>query len=114
MPTIKDEMPKNVSIKLGILNKNAIPDWVTIVNSSVIIEPTDLKLKGIHTITITLRDAHKFTTYLLEVKVTTPFNTGPPLFSPSLSSLDLRTPLGSNFTYELPLPLDPDPTDVTP
>jgi hypothetical protein len=80
----------------------------------VIITPTDLKLRGLHTITITLRDAHKYSTYLIEVKVTTPINTGPPLFSPSLSSLDLRIPLGSNFTYELPLPIDPDPTDVTP
>jgi hypothetical protein len=80
----------------------------------VIVTPTDLKLVGLHTITITLRDAHKYSTYLLEVKVTTPINTGPPLFSPSLSSLDLRIPLGSNFTYELPLPIDPDPRDVTP
>ena len=80
----------------------------------MIFTPTDLNLRGLHTITITLRDAHKYSTYLLEVKVTTPINTGPPLFSPSLSSLNLRIPLGSNFTYELPFPLDPDPTDVTP
>jgi hypothetical protein len=78
------------------------------------ITPNDLKLRGLHTITITLRDAHKYSTYLLEVEVTTPINTGPPMFSPRLSSLDLRIPLGSNFTYELPLIIDPDPTDVTP
>jgi hypothetical protein len=80
----------------------------------VIITPTDIKLRGLHTITITLRDAHKYSTYLLEVEVTTPINTGPPIFTPRLSSLDLRIPLGSNFTYELPLTFDPDPTDVTP
>jgi len=89
-------------------------DWVSFIDSSVLITPTDLNLRGLHTITITLKDAHKYSTYLLEVEVTTPINTGPPIFSPRLSSLDLRIPLGGNFTYDLPLTIDPDPTDVTP
>ena len=80
----------------------------------MIFTPSDLKLRGLHTIKITLRDANKYSTYLLEVEVTTPKNTGPPKFRPRLSSLDLRIPLGSNFTYEMPLTIDPDPIDVTP
>ncbi len=80
----------------------------------MMIAPTDLKVRGIHRITITLRDAHKYSTYLLEVKVTTPVNTGPPIFRPRLSSLDLRIPLGSKFSYELPLTIDPDTTDLSP
>jgi hypothetical protein len=65
MPNITDETPKQVEIELGILNKNVQLDWVTTINTSVIITPTDLKLRGLHTITITLRDAHKNSTYLL-------------------------------------------------
>jgi hypothetical protein len=114
MPNITDEMPAKVAKELGILNANVLLDWVSIIDSSIMITPTDIKLRGLHTITITLRDAHKYSTYLLEVEVALPINTGRPIFSPRLSSLDLRIPLGSNFTFELPLIIDPDPTDVTP
>ena len=89
-------------------------DWISQDYKYFAVAPTDLNLKGTHVILVTLSDGYLQTTYTLEIEVIIPTNKGPPYFKPRLSSLILRLPLNSSFSFELPAVSDPDITDLNP